>query len=209
MGREKYGQLVENHELALKKQFFRSWVDEKLPLAKKGQYLKRRTLHMNKKLWMMMDGGREAICHLLVFCRDVLGAESWLPVLLVVYFLSAIAAVVFYKRFAVRFGLLRVWRGAVLLSIIAFAPVSLLGDGDDCACCIAAAPPPAALPKFSCQMRKSSPSTSPSRSKSAHAQAPATLFSVLVGSWRPALNCKMVDSAFRSHPTRTQWRCVP
>lgn len=67
---------------------------------------------------------------LLAFCRDVLGAEPWLPVLLVVYFLSAIVAVVFYNRFAVRFGLLRLWRGAVLLSIIAFAPVSLLGDGD-------------------------------------------------------------------------------
>ena len=67
---------------------------------------------------------------LLVFCRDVLGAEQWLPALLMTYFLSAIAAVVIYKRFAPRLGLLRLWRVAVLTSILAFAPVALLGQGD-------------------------------------------------------------------------------
>ncbi len=67
---------------------------------------------------------------LLVFCRDVLGAEQWLPALLIAYFLSAIAAVLIYKRFAPQLGLLRLWRTAVLVSILAFAPVALLGQGD-------------------------------------------------------------------------------
>jgi Na+/melibiose symporter-like transporter len=67
---------------------------------------------------------------LLVFCRDVLGAEQWLPALLIAYFMAAIVAVVLYKRFAPEFGLLRLWRTAVLVSILAFAPVALLGEGD-------------------------------------------------------------------------------
>jgi Na+/melibiose symporter-like transporter len=67
---------------------------------------------------------------LLVFCRDVLGAEQWLPALLIAYFMSAIVAVVLYKCFAPEFGLVRLWHTAVLVSILAFAPVALLGEGD-------------------------------------------------------------------------------
>lgn len=67
---------------------------------------------------------------LLVFCRDVLAAESWLPVFLIAYFLSAVLAVVFYRAYSHQYGLLGLWRRAVLLSIVAFTPVALLGEGD-------------------------------------------------------------------------------
>lgn len=66
----------------------------------------------------------------LFFVADVLDAERWSGVFLVLYFLAGAAGLPLWVRIAGRVGKLRAWLVAMLLSVVVFGWAASLGSGD-------------------------------------------------------------------------------
>ncbi|MDF1692587.1 MAG: MFS transporter [Zhongshania sp.] len=67
---------------------------------------------------------------LILFMREVLHAESQLPVVLISYFLAGLAGVPFWYFLARRIGNLWAWRIGLCSSALLFSFAALLGEGD-------------------------------------------------------------------------------
>lgn len=67
---------------------------------------------------------------LLLFMREVLGAEDAVPLALLSYFLAGLIGVPFWYFLAKKLGDLRSWRIGLCSSAILFSFAALLGDGD-------------------------------------------------------------------------------
>lgn len=67
---------------------------------------------------------------LVLFMREVLQAESAVPVALLVYFLSGLIGVPIWYALANRFGAMVCWRAGLFLSALLFGFAALLGPGD-------------------------------------------------------------------------------
>ncbi|QQD18150.1 MFS transporter [Spongiibacter nanhainus] len=66
---------------------------------------------------------------LVLFMREVLGAESLIPVALLSYFLAGLVGVPFWYMLARRWGDLLTWRIGLLSSAVLFSFAALLGEG--------------------------------------------------------------------------------
>lgn len=67
---------------------------------------------------------------LLLYVREVLAAESWLPAFLGFYFVAALLGAVIATRLATRFSVLSVWRSSILMASVFFIPALWLGSDD-------------------------------------------------------------------------------
>lgn len=66
----------------------------------------------------------------LFFIRDLLGAEDYTGLFLLLYFLSGALAMPIWKRISERHGKYRAWLGSMLLAVAAFIWAFFLGAGD-------------------------------------------------------------------------------